>query len=272
MSEKTKKFERDLDHLIKKGDKLYDAILYDCYGEEFVQLMTKDLGNDKVASYIKKLPSFKQEYQAWYTEALALIKQVLPDRLNDFNSYYEFPRVRKEITFQNYMIRDYLQGLQITRPSGFEDEIVADGKAAIPEFQQQVNIIKAAKSTLESSLINLTSILQADLFDSEIDSARALAKSGFLRAAGAICGVVIEKHLKQVCQNHGIVIRKKNPTISVFNQALKDNNSITVPQWRHIQLLADIRNLCDHDKEKEPEKNELDDLISGTDKVLKTIF
>ena len=77
--------------------------------------------------------------------------------------------------------------------------VIVDGKAAILVFAQQLNIVKAAKATLESSLIELASILQADLFDSEIDSARALAKSGFLRAAGAICGVVIEKHLKQVC-------------------------------------------------------------------------
>lgn len=270
MSEKTKKFSSDLDRLIKKGDELYMAIQFECHSQEFERLIARELGKDKVESYLEKLPNFKQEYQAWYTEALALIKQVLPDRLEGFTSYYEYPRVRKDITFQNYMIRDYLQGLRITM--GYEQTVVADGKAAIPEFEQQLNIVKAAKTTLESSLIDLTSILQADLFDSEIDSARALAKSGFLRAAGAICGVVIEKHLKQACYTHGIAIRKKNPTISVFNQALKDNGSITVSQWRFIQHLADIRNLCDHDKGKEPEKNELDDLISGTDKVLKTIF
>ena len=73
--------------------------------------------------------------------------------------------------------------------------IIVDGSAVIVQFTQQLNIVKAAKEALESTLIDLTSILQVDLFDSEVDSARALQKSGFLRAAGAICGVVIEKHL-----------------------------------------------------------------------------
>lgn len=268
MSEKTKKFENDLDRLINKGDMLRMAIQYECYGEEFKQQVGEAFGEDKVESYIKELPQFKLEYQAWYSEALSLIKQVLSDRLEDFTSYYEYPRVRKEISFQNYMIRDYLQGLQITK----HGVVAVDGEAAIPEFEQQLNIIKAAKATLESSLIDLTSILQADLFDSEIDSARALAKSGYLRAAGAICGVVIEKHLKQVCDTHGIVIRKKTPTISDLNQALKDKDSISVPQWRFVQHLADIRNLCDHARGREPEKNEIEDLLSGTDKILKTIF
>ena len=72
---------------------------------------------------------------------------------------------------------------------------ICDGSAAIPEFKQQLNIVKAARDVLDSTLIDLTSILQADLFDSELDSARALMKSGFFRLAGAICGVIIEKHL-----------------------------------------------------------------------------
>lgn len=270
MSEKMKKFESDLKRLIDKGVKLNNAMNYEFYREEFKRQLIKVMDKDEMEIYIKNLPDFTLEYQSWYSESLTLIKQVLPDRFEDFKSYYEFPRVRKEITAANYRIRDCLQGLQITR--GYNEVVIVDGKSAIPIFVQQLNIVKSAKATLTSSLIELTSILQADLFDSEIDSARALAKSGFLRAAGAICGVVIEKHLKQTCNSHEITIRKKNPAISDLNQALKDNNSISVPQWRFIQHLADIRNICDHDKGKEPDKNEIDDLISGTDKVLKTIF
>ena len=268
MSEKTKKFESDLDRLIKKGDDLKAAIIYECRRKEFKQDLRKEMDDGRMEAFINNLPSFREEYQSWYSETLALIKQVLPDRLNDFISYYEYPRARKEITSENYRVRDYLQGFSVSRGP----QIIVDSKAAIPVFSQQLNIVKAAKATLESSLIELTSILQADVFDSEIDSARALAQSGFLRAAGALCGVVIEKHLKQVCDTHRVTIKKKHPVISDLNQALKDKKSISVPQWRFIQHLADIRNICDHDKGKEPEKNEIDDLISGTDKVLKTIF
>ena len=263
------RFERDLDRLINTGSILHNAIQYACHSEEFKEQVVERMGAKDAAIFLSDLPNFKSEYQSWYSEALAVIRQILPDRLSDFRSHYEFPRVRKDISFQNYMVRDYLQGLQITRFSG---EVVADGGSAIPEFVQQLSILRAARATLSSSLMNLTSILQADLFDSEIDSARALAKGGFLRAAGAVCGVVIEKHLKQVCVNHNIPIRKRKPTISDFNQALKNNGSVTTPQWRHIQHLADIRNLCDHDGESEPQMTDIDDLLSGTSKILKTIY
>ena len=246
------------------------AIQYDCHPDTFKKQVAKKLGIDKVEKYLNDLPEFRSEYQIWYSEALALIKQVLPDRLEDFASYYEYPRVRKEVTSENYRIRDYLQGLQVTR--GWQKEIVVDHSTAIPVFVQQLSIVDAAKTILDSALANLTSILQADLFDSEVDSARALATSGFLRAAGAVCGVVLEKHLKQVSITHAIAIRKKRPTISDYNQALKDNNVIDLAQWRRVQLLADIRNTCDHAREKEPTAEDIDDLISGTNKVLKTIF
>ncbi|MFC6759589.1 hypothetical protein ACFQFQ_08995 [Sulfitobacter porphyrae] len=53
---------------------------------------------------------------------------------------------------------------------------------------------------------------------------------------------------------------------------LKDANVTTLPQWRFIQHLADIRNICDHAKGREPTKEEIEDLVAGTEKVLKTIF
>ena len=260
------KFEQDLDRLIDSGETLQLSLDYGCYGYQLIEENSEN--RSEYESLLKKLPNFKEHYQTWYSEALVLVKQVLPDRLDDFKSYYEYPRVRKDINSQNYRIRDYLQGLQITRGT---NHVIADRSDAIPEFQQQLNIVKSAKSNLTSSLLDLTLILQADLFDSEIDSARALAKAGFMRAAGAICGVVIEKHLKQVCNNHNFTIRKKRPTISDLSQMLKDNGSISIPQWRSLQHLSDIRNTCDHDRGKEPQKDEIDDLLSGTSKVLKTI-
>ena len=264
MSEKTNKFEAQLDNLIDTGELLSAAIQYKFYKDRVTPLLEKRLGKDGAQKYIDNLPDFREEYQSWYSESLLLVKQVLPDRVDDFSSYYAYSRARKEITNENYKIRDYLKGLT------YGSHI--DGSAAIPDFQQQLNIVRAAKDVLESTLIDLTSILQADLFDSELDSARALVKSGFFRAAGAICGVIIEKHLGHVCDIHKIVIGKRRPVISDFINKLKEDDVITVPTWRFIQHLADLRNICDHAREKDPSKEEVEDLITGTDRVLKTVF
>lgn len=268
MSAKSDKFSKELDTLVEQGEKLHMALEYMCSPSDFKALHQKTLGKEKTDEFINLLPNFRVEYQSWFSRAQAVVKQILPDRLIDFNSYYEYPKPRKDITFQNYMIKDALQGLHVSRLG----EVVADASAAIPEFIQQLNIVKAARAALGSRLLEIKTVLQADLFDSEVESARALAKAGYLRAAGAICGVVIEKHLAQVCDTHTIAIRKKNPGISDLNQALRDNDTITIPQWRFNQHLADIRNICDHSKGREPTKEEIEDLVSGTEKILKTVF
>ena len=207
MTEKTKKYKEQLAELLKRGGRLAQAIQYECYGDEFKRRMPKSMKAAEVAKYLDGLPTFSRDYQAWYSEALSLVKQVLPERLEDFKSYYEYRRPRKVLTVENYMIRDYLQGLFVR----IGKDTVVDGKAAIPHFEQQINIVRAASVTLDSALIDLTNVLQADVFDSELDSARALTKLGFLRAAGAICGVIIEKHLKQVCDSHGSDREKEEP-------------------------------------------------------------
>lgn len=140
------------------------------------------------------------------------------------------------------------------------------------KFEQQFLIVTSLKKRFESSLYDIKQLVQADLMDSEIESAKVLLNNGFYRAAGAICGVVLEKHFEVVCNKRNIKPKKKNPCINDYNQLLKDEGIIDTPTWRRISYYADIRNLCDHNKKEEPNKEQLQDLVNGTEKVIKTIF
>lgn len=241
----------------------------ECFPEE-VQRKIEELHGDKASEILAELPSFSEDYQSWYSEAHSLVKQLLPDRLADFVRHYEKPKPRKNVSYENYRIEDYLQDLTVTR--GWEKETIVGPYAAIPHFRQQLSILKSVEVRFESSLFDITRLVQADLFDSELDAAKALAKNKFTRAAGAIAGVVLERHLAQVAANHNLKFRKKAPTISDYNDALKDQSVIDLPQWRFIQHLADIRNLCGHSKTDEPTADQVDDLIAGVGKVTKTVF
>ncbi len=269
MKSNLEKYKEQLIKLENKGGLLLNAMQFECHPEEFEKQLKKML-KDGYKDYIKTIPAFNSEYQNWYSEALAVIKQLIPDRLSDFVRLYEKPKTRKDISFGNYVIEDYLQGLRVTQ--GYYKEVKVSPSAAIPQFQQQLAILKSANQRFESSLFEIVQLVQADVLDSELDSARLLQKNKFYRAAGAIAGVVIEKHLSQICNNHNIAISKKNPTISDFNDILKNSEVVEVAQWRFIQHLADLRNLCDHNKAKEPTNADIEDLISGTEKITKTIF
>lgn len=263
------KYQKELDQLIYTGDLLTIDMQRACYPEDFdeqIKIVYKT--KVKIDEYLSKLPKFKSEYQIWYSEAMSVVKKIIPDRLNDFVGYYEKPKNRKDISHGNYVICDYLQGLRVTHYG----EVKVDSSAAICQFDQQLGVLKSARKRFESSLFDIERLVQADLFDSEIEAARELLKNKFLRAAGAVAGVVLEKHLRQVCKDHGVTIRKKHPSISDLNDLLKKDDVIEVAQWRYIQHLGDIRNLCDHNKEQDPKSEQVTDLIDGVAKVSKTVI
>lgn len=252
------KYKEDLQSLIERGT----LLLYGLYNE-----FSSELKLDKATKESINKLSFKNYYNSWYNESLAVIKQLMPDRLDDFISYYKQPK-RKTFDYETYTISDYLVGLIKKRGEIF----VFKPSSIITKYEQQFSILKSIESRFKSSLFDIKQLVQADMFDSELEAAKELNKKGFHRAAGAICGVVIEKHLHGVCETRGIAIAKKNPAINDYNELLKNDNVIDIPTWRLIQRLGDIRNLCDHNKTEEPTKENINDLIDGTDKIIKTIF
>lgn len=274
MSSNLERYKRDLESLIDKGGNLLNAMQAECFPKAFKDRVKKKIANKELANeFLKTVPSFKDTYQIWSSEAKALVRQLLPDRLTDFASHYEKPKGRKDISYENYKIEDYLQDLRVTRTSGYlEEKKLAGPEAAIPQFKQQLAILKSVQSRFESSLFDIRQLAQADLFDSELDAAKELAKNKFSRAAGALAGVVLERHLAEVCDNHAIKIAKKAPAISDLNDALKGADVIDIPTWRSVQHLADIRNLCDHYKKSEPTGQQVDELIAGVMKTTKTLF
>ena len=266
------RYKKDLDNLLNKGRDLQNSMNYALDPDELSRSAKKKLGDKKGKEFLKTLPSFRDQYQAWYSEAKALIRLLLPDRLEDFVRHYEKPKGRKDLTNESYRIDDYLQGLGVTRQSGLQQVKVVGLEAASPHLRQQVAILTSVKARFESSLFDIRQLVQADLFDSELDATKELAKHKFNRAAGALAGVVLERHLAQVCDNHGTKPAKRKPTIASLNDALKGANVIELPDWRFIQHLGDIRNLCDHSKKSEPSADQVDDLVAGVIKVTKTIF
>lgn len=270
------KYKKDLKLLIDRGDNLLNAFQYECFPDNFTAQLEKAFNGKKdkaknISDFKKSLPSFRTDYQKWYSESLVLLRQLLPDRVDDFIDLYKKPKVnRKDISYENYVIEDALQGLQITR--GWDEVKVVGPDAAISRFTQQLNIIKSVNNRFESSLFDIKQLVQADLFDSELDAAKELNKKGFTRGAGAVAGVVLEGHLLQVCDNHKIVIKKKNPTINDLAQSLKDGEVLETPDWRKIQHLADLRNLCGHKKNIDPTTEQMDELIEGVTRTIKILF
>ncbi|MFW6311286.1 MAG: hypothetical protein ACOC1K_03525 [Nanoarchaeota archaeon] len=262
------KYKDELKDLITTGNLMEKDLDFRALSED----EKSKLSNESKEVFKKVDGLFESKYQEWYTESIAILRQLIPDRLNEFISLYQIDPKRKEISSITYSIQDWLNGVRAGHNNFSGKKYFDDFASIIMKFKTQNKILKSAQKRFESSLFDIKQIIQADLFDSEIDVSKELNGKGFYRAAGIICGVILEKHLRQVCDNHKITIRKKNPTISDLNDLLKHNNNIEVATWRFIQHLGDLRNKCGHNKTQDPTKEEVDDLISGTEKIIKTIY
>uniref|UniRef100_UPI004057817D hypothetical protein n=1 Tax=Candidatus Electronema sp. TaxID=2698783 RepID=UPI004057817D len=206
------------------------------------------------------------KYQVWYSRAYKLVEALAPERLNEFISHYLSDPKRKYIDSNSYTIQDYIKltdvyGLSI----GDETGIV------FARLTNQFQIVKSLSSRIDSVLQDVTGHLFAEIQDSELKAAIQLKKIS-KRAAGALAGVVLERHLQRVAVNHNISISKRNPTISDLNEPLKGASIYDVPMWRKIQYLGDIRNLCSHQKDTEPTDEQVTELIDGVNAVIKNIF
>jgi hypothetical protein len=254
------RYKRDLDRLILQGDGLHLALLIETVPESAKQMNVNE-------EQRKGLPSVRKEYQAWYSEALAAIRQLMPDRAEDFIGYYKPMPARKELNPSTYRISDFLQG--ITTSQGARE--IVGFNAAVNLIEQQVQIVKALGRRFETTLFDIRALAQADLFDNELDGADELNRKGFHRGAGAVAGVVLEGHLATICDQHKIS-KPKNPSISDLNDLLKKSEVLDTPTWRFIQHLGDLRNLCDHKKSGDPTNEQIHELIQGVRKIIKTIF
>ena len=208
------------------------------------------------------------EYQPWYTRALPVIRDILPDRYDEFVSLYA-GGPRKQMDLSNYRISDYLHGLGLAQGG----ELLFEPKEVfLSLFYQQLSILSSAQPRLDSVLTDISGVIRAEFFDDELDGCEELLRNDYLRAAGVIAGVVLERHLSSICANHSINFRKKSPTLADFNDALKKNKVLDTPKWRKIQHLGDLRNLCSHAKEREPTKEEVTELIEGVGNTIKSVF
>jgi len=170
--------------------------------------------------------------------------------------------------YGDYYIQDYLKGVA---PNSWNTPNFDAKEETLKNVSNQYTILVSINDRIDTVLSDIQTNLLIELQDTELETAKSLIKIN-LRASGIIAGVVLESYLSSVTKNHGITFRKKNPTLSDFNEALKSDNIYGTAEWRKVSYLGDIRNICAHKKNDEPTKEQIEDLINGVNWVTKNIF
>ncbi len=122
-------------------------------------------------------------------------------------------------------------------------------------------IVGSIPHYLDGRLHDLELAVAQAYVNDQLTEAETLLKASHIRAAGAVAGVLLEHHLKLLCDRHQPSIKyTKTAGISKLNDLLKDAAVYDVPQWRKVQWMGDVRNSCDHAHTSEPSKNDVADL------------
>jgi hypothetical protein len=116
-----------------------------------------------------------------------------------------------------------------------------------------------------------TRLIEGTIGDNGLPEAQILLNVGHIAAAGATAGLVLERHLKLLCnQQQPPLAFGQSDGISRVNDILKKANMYDTAQWRQIQLMADVRNNCDHPGTNPPTRENVDDLIKMVKSLLTT--
>ena len=111
------------------------------------------------------------------------------------------------------------------------------------KFKRLRPIFMAAREDFQGGYItSIKNLVQAELFDSELDQARELLSSGYKGPAAVVAGVVLETALKDLCGQQSIPHAK----LDKMNADLAKLGVYNKLQQKKITALADIRNSAAH--------------------------
>jgi hypothetical protein len=132
-------------------------------------------------------------------------------------------------------------------------------------LERLMAVFLAAKEDYEGGYLKSTrSLIQAEVFDSELEQANELYQAGYKSPAAVVAGVVLETALRELCDQVNIVHGKLDKMNSDLAKAGKYNKL----QQKRITALADIRNSAAHGKADEFTDIDVEDMIRDIERFL----
>ncbi len=106
-------------------------------------------------------------------------------------------------------------------------------------------------------LSSIKTLIQAEVFETQLEQAQELLNSGYKLASAVIAGVVLETGIREICTQEEIAHGK----LDKMNADLAKKGIYNKLEQKRITALADIRNSAAHGKESEFTKEDVQKMI-----------
>ncbi|HHF3114944.1 TPA: hypothetical protein ACPJ1N_004585 [Vibrio diabolicus] len=134
-------------------------------------------------------------------------------------------------------------------------------------FKRLKAIFNAARDDFEGGyLISVRTLVQAEVFDSELEQATELLTSNYPTASAVIAGIVLETSLRELCDRNNIPHGKMDKMNADLTKAGVYNSL----QQKRITAIAGIRNSAAHGKHDEFSREDVRVMISDIERFLLT--
>jgi len=109
-------------------------------------------------------------------------------------------------------------------------------------------------------LTSAKTLVQAEVFDSELEQATELQRAGYNAAAAVIAGTVLETTIRKICDNHQIAQGKQDKLDKLNADLVKAGIYNSLVQKR-VTALAAVRNSAAHGKVDEYRAEDVTSMI-----------
>ena len=262
------KIAKQLDDLITQGRDIHMAGIVQHKKDYFIE-HEKGI-QERAKNAVKNIKNYRGAYHAWYNDACNLVSIFIPKRLEEFEKLYTGNKTIKNYGDLNPLtagIFHYIRGDFARTNDDLEDFF----NTFVSNFIVQVQILEAIEKNIDNDFFRLETDIRRGVYESEIDIAEELQENGHLRVAGAIAGIVIEVHLKQVVINRKLPLNSDKPKISNYTSVLKSAGRCDKPLPRLIDGCNKIRNKCVHPDKGEPTDDEISRIIRDAKIILEDV-
>jgi len=136
-------------------------------------------------------------------------------------------------------------------------------------FNRLNPVFRAAKEDYEGGyLISIKALIQAEVFESELEQAQELLNSGYRLASAVISGIVLETSLRELCNQNSI----PHSNLDKMNADLAKKGIYNKLQQKRITVIANIRNSAAHGKPDEFTNLDVESMIKDIERFLLTFL
>jgi hypothetical protein len=134
-------------------------------------------------------------------------------------------------------------------------------------FRRMNAVFEAAREDFEGGyLASVHDLVRAEVFDSELEQATELLKSGYAVAAAVIAGVVLETTIRELCNRNQI----PHATLDKMNADLSKAGVYNGIVQKRVTHLAAVRNSAAHGNETEFRSYDVKAMIDEVEQFLAT--